>query len=89
MASAPMPDQSGAAQAAPASASPQQGAQPSQAPASPEQMMLARIFQVAQQLTQNPIISSGMQKVMAGIQEAQSALVTQAPSPSPSQTPPF
>ena len=89
MASAPMPDQSGAAQAAPASAAPQQGAQPSQAPASPEQMMLAKIFQVSQQLMQNPIISSGMQKVMAGIQEAQSALVTQAPPPSPGQTPPF
>lgn len=91
MASSPMPDQSGAAgQADPASASPQPGAQPaSQAPASPEQMMLAKIFQASQQLMQNPIISSGMQKVMAGIQEAQSALVTQAPQPSPSQTPPY
>jgi len=85
-----MPDQGGAAAAAPASAPPQQGAQPaSQAPASPEQMMLAKIFQASQQLMQNPIISAGMQKVMAGIQEAQTALVTQAPPPSPSQTPPY
>lgn len=85
MASSPMQDQSGAASAAPASA-PQPA---SQAPASPEQMALAQMFQLSQRLMQNPIISSGMQKVMAGIQEAQSALVTQAPSPAPSQTPPY
>ncbi|HTF68233.1 MAG TPA: hypothetical protein VK638_36710 [Edaphobacter sp.] len=89
MATAPMPDPGGATQVDPASAPPQGAPQPSQAPASPEQMMLAKIFQASQQLMQNPIISSGMQKVMAGIQEAQSALVTQAPPPTPGQTPPY
>ena len=72
--------QGGAAQSAPTA---------SQAPASPEQMVLAQMFQAAKALSQNPMTASGMQKVMAGIQEAQTALVTQAPSPAPSQTPPY
>jgi hypothetical protein len=51
-------------------------------------MMLAKLYQVAKQLSQNPIISSGMQKVMEGLQEAQSAMLTQAPQTPPSQNPP-
>jgi hypothetical protein len=53
-------------------------------------MALAKLYQVCQQMAQtNPIIAAGMQKAAEGIQEAQSALVTQ-PQPQPMQsTPPY
>lgn len=78
----------GAPQGAPAP-SPAPAA-PSAAPANPLMMNLAKLYQVCSQLAQsNPIIAAGMQKAAEGIQEAQSALVTQ-PQPQPmGQTPPF
>jgi hypothetical protein len=52
--------------------------------------MLAQMFSVAQKLAQeNPILSSGMAKVADGIQEAQTAMLTQAPQPGPEQSPPL
>jgi hypothetical protein len=52
-------------------------------------IMLAKISQVLQQLAQsNPVLSGGLQKALAGIQEAQTAMVTQ-PQPLPAgSTPP-
>lgn len=85
MASAPTPDpgQGGA----PPDAG---GGSPSQAPASPEQMMLAKLYQACKGLAQqNPILSSGLQKAAEGIQEAQTALVTQPAPQSASQNPPL
>jgi hypothetical protein len=84
MASAPTPDpgQGGAP-------APDAGA-PSQAPASPEQMMLAKLYQACKGLAQqNPILSSGLQKAAEGIQEAQTALVTQPQQQPPGQNPPL
>lgn len=52
------------------------------------QMMFAQWYQAAKKLSENPAISSGMQKVMDGLQEAQSAMLTQAPQTPPSQNPP-
>lgn len=77
----------GAPQGAPAPA-PQ--APPSAAPASPVMMQLAQLFKVCSMLAQsNPTIAAGMQKAAEGIQEAQSALVTQ-PTPQPmGNTPPY
>lgn len=89
MAAAPQPDPQAAGGA------PEQGgapapAQPSQAPANPQQVMLAQMYQVCKRLAlENPIMSGGMEKAAQGIQEAQTALVTQ-PKPQPAgQTPPF
>lgn len=75
---------------APPSPAPAPGAPPSQAPADPTMMALAKLAQVCQQLAQqNAIIAPGMQKAAEGIQEAQSALVTQ-PQPQPmGNTPPY
>jgi len=81
MATAPQPDptQGGGAPGADSGA-PAQG---SQAPASPEQMMLAKLYQACKALAQqNPILSAGLQKAAQGIQEAQTAMVTQ-PQPQP------
>jgi len=52
-------------------------------------MMLARLFQAVRLLSQqNPVMSAGLEKAAQGIQEAQSALMTQ-PQPQPAQqTPP-
>lgn len=66
------PDQAGAATPA-----------PSQAPANPLQMLLARWYQTAKQMAQSdPRLASGAEKVSQGIQEMQTALVT-PPQPTP------
>lgn len=86
MATAPQPDPTqggGAPQGAPSP-------QPSQAPANPQQVMLAQMYQVCKRLAQeNPAMSAGMEKAAQGIQEAQTALVSQ-PQPQPAgNTPPY
>lgn len=86
--------QAGGAQGQPSpSPSPDQGGggAPSQAPASPEQVMLARLYQACKALAQqNPVLSSGLSKAAEGIQEAQTALVTQPKQgESPQQSPPY
>lgn len=90
MAAAPTPDPTqpaGGAPAPDAGGSPG-GAPPSQAPASPEQMMLAKLYQACKALAQqNPILSAGLQKAAQGIQEAQTAMVTQ-PQPQPASSNP-
>jgi hypothetical protein len=85
----PMPDQQGPGAAAPpgaAGAPPpdagQQGA-PSQAPANPIQMQLARWYEVVKQMAaSDPRLASGAQKIAQGIQEMQTALVS-PPQPTP------
>ena len=88
MAAAPTPDPTQPAGGAPA---PDAGGSPggsSQAPASPEQMMLAKLYQACKALAQqNPILSAGLQKAAQGIQEAQTAMVTQ-PQPQPASSNP-
>jgi len=70
---APPPDQG---------AAPQQGA-PSQAPANPLQMLLARWYQTAKQMAaSDPRLASGAEKISQGIQEMQTALVS-PPQPTP------
>lgn len=90
MAAAPTPDPQAAG--AQPSTDPSQGAPqaPSQAPASPEQVMLANLYQACKQLAQqNPVLAPGLSKAAQGIQEAQTAMVMQ-PQPQPSgQTPPY
>lgn len=77
-----------AAGPAPQAAPPAQA--PSEAPASPDQVMLAQIYQVIKKLAmESPAMSSGLEKAAAGIQEAQTAMLTQAPGPSPDQNPPY
>jgi hypothetical protein len=53
-------------------------------------MMLAQMFQFCKRLAmENPVLSAGLSKAAEGIQEAQTALVTQ-PQPQPvGATPPF
>jgi len=52
-------------------------------------MVLAQIYQVLKQMAlENPVLSSGLGKAAEGIQEAQSAMLTQAPQPGPGQNPP-
>lgn len=93
MATTPQPDptQAGGAPpdagAAPGGAPPQA---PSQAPANPDQIMLAQLYQACKALAQkNPVLSAGLQKAAQGIQEAQTAMVTQ-PQPQPTgATPPY
>jgi len=47
--------------------------------------MLAQIYQVLRRLAQeNPPMSAGLQKAAAGIQEAQTAMLTQ-PRPQPTE----
>ena len=59
------------------------------APASPEQQQLAAIYQHLKQMASgNPLLAAGLEKAAAGIQEAQSSLVSQAP-PSPMQNPQY
>jgi hypothetical protein len=79
------PDQG--AGAPPQGAAPDQGAQqpgtPSQAPANPLQMLLARWYQTAKQMAAaDPRLASGAEKVSQGIQEMQTALVS-PPQPTP------
>lgn len=93
--SQPMPDQQGQGAGAPpiGGGSPpadpsQQGgdsqaAPPSQAPANPLQMLLARWYQTAKQMAAaDPRLASGAEKVSQGIQEMQTALVA-PPQPTP------
>ena len=57
--------------------------QPSQAPANPLQMLLARWYQTAKQMAQSdPRLAAGAEKVSQGIQEMQTALVA-PPQPTP------
>jgi hypothetical protein len=64
------------------------GGPPSQAPANPQQIMLAQIFQVLRRMAQeNPAMSAGLQKAAQGIQEAQTAMLTQ-PQPQPTESNP-
>ena len=78
-------------QPGPGGATPPGSAPPSAAPASPEQQMLAQMYQVIKQLAQtNPAMSAGLQKAAQGIQEAQNALLMNRPGgPSPDQNPPL
>ncbi len=67
-----------------------QGAAPSSAPANPNQMVLAQIYQVLKQMAlQDPVLAAGLTKAGEGIQEAQTAMLTQAPQPGPAQNPPY
>lgn len=78
MATTPTPDPTGGAPegGAPPSA-------PSQAPAPPELIALSRVVMVLKQLAQqNPVLSAGLTKAVQGINEAQSAMVSQ-PAPQP------
>lgn len=79
-----------AAQPAPGPEAAGGGGAPSGAPASPEQIMLAKLYQACKALAQqNPVLSSGLSKAAEGIQEAQTALVTQPRNESPQQSPPY
>jgi hypothetical protein len=53
-------------------------------------MMLAKLYQMCKQLAQSdPILSAGLSKAAEGIQEAQTAMVTQ-PQPQPTgANPPY
>lgn len=100
----PMPDQqgqgaapdqgAGAPAAQPQQGAPDQGAQqqgaPSQAPANPMQMLLARWFQTVKQMAaSDPRLAPGAEKIAQGIQEMQTALVS-PPQPTPvSQQPQY
>jgi len=76
--------------AAPGGASPGGGAPPSQAPANPKQVMLAQMYQLCKRLSQeDPVLSAGLQKAAQGIQEAQTAMVTQPQPSSSGATPPY
>jgi len=82
MSTQPQPDPTQGGGAPDAGAAPA----PSQAPANPKQIMLAQMYQLCKRLAQeDPTLSAGMQKAAQGIQEAQTALVTEAkPQPSSS-----
>lgn len=97
----PIPDQQGQGAAPPMGGgapptppTPDQGpppqGNPSQAPANPLQMLLARWYQTAKQMSaSDPRLASGMEKIAQGIQEAQTALVS-PPQPTPiGQNPPY
>jgi hypothetical protein len=77
------------AQPQPTPGGPEAGA-PSQAPASQEQIMLAKLYQACKALAQqNPAMAPGLSKAAEGIQEAQTALVTQPKNEAPQQSPPY
>lgn len=66
------------------------GQPPSAAPANPVQMVLAQIYQVLKQMAlENPAMASGLGKAAEGIQEAQTAMLTNAPQPGPTENPPY
>lgn len=66
------------------------GAPPSQAPAPPELMMLSKVTMLLKQLAQSrPELSAGLTKALQGINEAQSAMVTQAPAQPSTSNPQF
>jgi hypothetical protein len=84
---APPPDQGAGAPPQGATPPPDQNAPqqgpPSQAPANPMQMLLARWYQTAKQMAaSDPRLASGAEKVSQGIQEMQTALVS-PPQPTP------
>jgi hypothetical protein len=85
MASAAQPDpQQGGSPGGDASAA------PSQAPANPKQIMLAKLYQMCKQLAQeDPVLSAGLQKAAQGIQEAQTAMVTQPQQQPASSSAPY
>jgi hypothetical protein len=94
MAAAPTPDPTQAAGGAPAPDQGQGGAPgatpPSQAPAPPEMVAMSRVIMVLKQLSQqNPVLATGMQKAIQGINEAQSALVSQPQPQSNQSSPPY
>jgi len=69
---------------------PPPGGAPSQGPANPQQIVLAQIYQVLKRLAmENPVLSTGLTKASEGIQEAQTAMLTNAPQPGPEQNPPL
>lgn len=80
----PDPTQGGAPQGAPS------GDSPSQAPANPKQVILAQMYQLCKKLAQeDPTLAGGLGKAAQGIQEAQTAMITQ-PQPQPTgATPPY
>jgi hypothetical protein len=90
----PMPDQS---QQDPNAASQQGGGDPSQQSGAPSQgqandlqMLLARWYQTAKQMSAaDPRLASGMEKVAQGIQEAQTALVSPSQPTSLGQQPTY
>lgn len=52
--------------------------------------MLARVAQALNQMAQtNPVLSAGLAKAVQGINEAQSAMVSQGPSQQPGSNPPY
>ncbi len=69
---------------------PQAGGQPSQAPANPSQIMLAQMYQLCKRLSeQDPTLAPGLAKAAQGIQEAQTAMVTQPQPQSTGANPPL
>lgn len=88
MAAAPMPQPEAGAGAAAPTPDPTQSAGGGGAPASPEQMQLAAIYQHLKSMAQaNPVMSAGLAKAAEGIQEAQSAMISQ-PQQQPTSTNP-
>ena len=68
----------------------QQQGPPSQAPANPMQMLLARWFQTVKQIAaSDPRLAPGAEKVSQGIQEMQTALVSPAQPTPVSQQPQY
>lgn len=77
-------------QPTPSPAGPEAGGAPSQAPASQEQIMLAKLYQACKALAQqSPVMAPGLSKAAEGIQEAQTALVSQPKNEAPQQSPPY
>lgn len=63
-------------------------AAPSQAPANPKQIILAQVSQALKNMAaSDPVLSAGLQKAVQGIQEAQTAMLTQ-PRPMPTESSP-
>lgn len=88
MATQPLAAPQGQASSPGAAAGAAPGSSPSQAPANPKQVMLAQIYQVLRRLGQeDPTLSAGLQKACAGIQEAQTAMLT-GPRPQPTESNP-
>ena len=51
--------------------------------------MLAQMYQVMKRLAmESPQLAAPLQKAMQGLQEAQTAMLTNSPGPSPEQNPP-
>lgn len=91
MASAPIsPMMGGGDPTQGAAPAPAPGAPPSAAPANPKMVQLASLYKIVTTMAQgDPVIAAGLSKAAEGIQEAQSALVTQ-PQPQPiGMTPPY